>query len=160
METLDQGCEREHDLLWLLGLWLFCWNVVSCARLLGCLFLFGFLQCWRCELWVLNLDLFGAITCFLWPVIIKHAHGGFKITEPTRVQISYLFVSNLLLHYLSIEIISRWVSVYVHQLTDLGQLQRFVYATLMLSVRRVEIVLDAVVASTRKFLCDVSPFVP
>lgn len=45
-------------------------------------------------------------------------------------------------------------------LTELGQFQHFNYASIVLAMRRVEVVLDAVVAAARQLFGDLGPLVP
>jgi len=92
-------------------------------------------------------------------VVVKHSHSAFEVVESLGVDPPYLLVCDDLAHDQLVEVVGRRVLLYSEQLADLADFKLLIYPALVLAVRRVEVVLDAVVGAARQLFSDIRPLV-
>lgn len=131
-------------------------------------FLVGLLDDW-CELlllfrrvpeqgrliWRLVLDLLHTVQTLLVhfvitrAMVVKHAHGRLEVVESLRIDSSDLFVSHLFAHDNLVQIVCSRILGHSQKFTNQGDLEGLVNPALVLPMRGVEIVLNAIIGASR-----------
>ena len=76
-----------------------------------------------------------------------------------RVNFSELIVRHLLPHHESMQVICGRIPLNLEQFANLCKLERLINAALMLSMCRIKVILNAIVASAWQLFCNVGPLV-
>mmetsp|Transcript_29638 Transcript_29638/g.39410 ORF Transcript_29638/g.39410 Transcript_29638/m.39410 type:complete len:306 (+) Transcript_29638:2361-3278(+) len=93
-------------------------------------------------------------------MVVKHPHGGLKVHELDWVHSADVLVHGLLLDDELVQLLRSQVLREAELLADLEVAEALVDPALVLPVRRVEVIFDAVVGAAWELFSDVRPLVP